>query len=116
MELRFALAGTWKLEGILPSEFVQQAHWLVKLSLLELTETLIRLFNLGEDDKELAYIQSFQDLVLEFVQRDGHQELPEVIVRLEVIAAVAGIREEAAVGAEPGEAVEMREAEIVAQA
>ena len=70
MESRFAQAGSWQLQGLLPHEFISQAYWLVKLSLFELTETLIRLFKLGEDDQELAYLQSFQDLVLEFVAQE----------------------------------------------
>jgi ATP-dependent helicase/nuclease subunit A len=54
------------MAGLVPDEFINNASWLVKLSLFELTETLIRIFNLGTDNKELTYLQSFQDVVLEF--------------------------------------------------
>ena len=70
MESRFAQAGRWQLQGLLPQEFIAQSKGLIKLSLFELTETLIRLFKLGEDDRELTYLQSFQDLVLEFVTQE----------------------------------------------
>ncbi len=70
VESRFAQARNGNLRGLLPEEFIAQAHWLVKLSLVELTETIVRLFRLGEDKREFAYIQSFQDLVLEFVDQE----------------------------------------------
>jgi len=70
VEIRFSQAGKRKTDHLLPEEFVRQAPWLVKLSLFELTETLIQLFRLGEDGQELAYLQSFQDLVLEFVTQE----------------------------------------------
>jgi len=70
VESRFAQSRNKNLNSLLPDEFIIQAHWLVKLSLVELTETLIRLFRLGDDKLELAYLQSFQDLVLEFVAQE----------------------------------------------
>jgi ATP-dependent helicase/nuclease subunit A len=66
LEACFAAAGRKRIKDLLPEEFTQQQHWFVKLSLFELTETLIRVFGLGTDEKELAYIESFQDFVLEF--------------------------------------------------
>ncbi|MCB0489641.1 MAG: UvrD-helicase domain-containing protein [Cyclobacteriaceae bacterium] len=66
LETIFTQAGKNEMEGLLPEEFVKQTAWLNKLSVFELTEELIRMFGLGGDDSELAYIQAFQDLVLEF--------------------------------------------------
>lgn len=66
LESIFVDAGNYKMEEILPDEFITQTSWLNKLSVFELTEELIRMFDLGKDDSELAYIQAFQDLVLEF--------------------------------------------------
>lgn len=66
LETIFQKAGKFEMNEILPEEFHAQTAWLNKLSVFELTEELIRMFNLGGDDSELAYIQAFQDLVLEF--------------------------------------------------
>lgn len=59
-----------ELAGFIPEEFILQARYLTKLSLFELTEELIRIFHLGEKVEELAYLQAFQDLVLEFSARE----------------------------------------------
>lgn len=55
---------------LLPEEMVTELPWLVRLSLVELVETLIRIFRLGDDKRELAYLQSFQDLVMEFATQE----------------------------------------------
>lgn len=57
-------------ENNLPEGFVKQKASLKKLQLIELTETLIRIFELGSLSGELVYIQTFQDLVLEFSNRE----------------------------------------------
>lgn len=62
----FQKAGKNEMDEILPEEFRTQTSWLNKLSIFELTEELIRMFDLGSEDSELAYLQGFQDLVLEF--------------------------------------------------
>ncbi|MCU0418446.1 MAG: UvrD-helicase domain-containing protein [Cyclobacteriaceae bacterium] len=59
-----------ELAGFIPEEFILQARYLTKLSLFELTEELIRIFQLGHKAEELAYLQAFQDLVLEFSGRE----------------------------------------------
>ncbi|MFN8881732.1 MAG: UvrD-helicase domain-containing protein [Cyclobacteriaceae bacterium] len=59
-----------ELAGFIPEEFILQARYLTKLSLFELTEELIRIFHLGDRVEELAYLQAFQDLVLEFSARE----------------------------------------------
>ncbi len=62
----FLQAGRYQMNDLLPAEFVKQTEWLNKLSVFELTEELIRMFDLGKEASELAYLQAFQDLVLEF--------------------------------------------------
>jgi len=70
LETIFYEAGKNNLNSILPEEFVHYTTWLNKLSIFELTEELIRIFKLGEEPKELAYLQAFQDLVLEFAVQE----------------------------------------------
>jgi ATP-dependent exoDNAse (exonuclease V) beta subunit len=62
----FAAAQKNQLAEFIPEEFILQARYLNKLSLFELTEELIRIFKLGHRPTELAYLQAFQDLILEF--------------------------------------------------
>jgi len=66
----FSEAGKNHLSEIFPAEFLLQYHQFKRLSLFELTEELIRIFKLGEATEELAYLQAFQDLVLEFSARE----------------------------------------------
>jgi ATP-dependent helicase/nuclease subunit A len=58
------------LKDILPGEFLDNIKHYKKLSLFELTEELIKTFRLGEREEELAYLQAFQDQVLEFSARE----------------------------------------------
>ncbi len=67
---QFSKAGDNRLEGILPDSYLQRRSSLIKLSLFELTETLIAIFEIATAGQELAYIQAFQDLVLEFAQQE----------------------------------------------
>jgi ATP-dependent exoDNAse (exonuclease V) beta subunit len=53
-----------------PAAFVQQQHRLTSLPLFEMVENLILLFSLGKLTREIVYLQSFQDLILEFSQRE----------------------------------------------
>jgi len=62
----FLEAGKFHMDDLLPKEFLKQTSWLNKLSVFELTEELVRMFSLGKEESELAYLQAFQDLVLEF--------------------------------------------------
>jgi ATP-dependent helicase/nuclease subunit A len=57
-------------ENNLPPAFARSKAWLKKLPLFELTETLIEIFQVGEEKGELSYLQAFQDLVLEFYTRE----------------------------------------------
>jgi ATP-dependent exoDNAse (exonuclease V) beta subunit len=58
------------LQQIFPKDFIEQMPMLKRLALFELTEVLIRIFGLGKQKEELAYITSFQDQVLEFSGRE----------------------------------------------
>ena len=66
----FQVTNSMVFERQLPDEFVTQKMSLKKLPLFELTETLIRILNIGGVRGELAYLQAFQDLVLEFYSRE----------------------------------------------
>jgi len=57
-------------ESQVPAAFTAHKLSLKKLPLFELTETLIDLFNLGKQQGELAYLQAFQDIVLDFYTRE----------------------------------------------
>ncbi|MGC4022077.1 MAG: UvrD-helicase domain-containing protein [Cyclobacteriaceae bacterium] len=58
------------VENDLPKEFSKQKLFLKKLPLLELTETLIDIFDLKQNTGEVAYLLAFQDLVIDFVNRE----------------------------------------------
>ncbi len=54
------------MEAYLPPAFITKKNALLKTSLYELTEELIRIFGLNKFIGELAYMQTFQDCILEF--------------------------------------------------
>ncbi len=58
----FASMGT----GLLPEAFVRHQEHLLHVPIFELTEVLVRLFKLDEISDEFAYLQAFQDAILEF--------------------------------------------------
>jgi ATP-dependent helicase/nuclease subunit A len=66
----FTVANQAFFESNLPQAFSRSKAWLKKLPLFELTETLIEIFNLGQVPGELAYLQAFQDIVLDFYTRE----------------------------------------------
>lgn len=66
----FAVSSQAIFENNLPPAFTRQKPALKKLPLIELTETLIEIFGLGRITGELVYLQTFQDLVLEFTNRE----------------------------------------------
>lgn len=66
----FAVANQVFFESNLPPAFAKEKSSLKKLPLFELTETLIEIFKLGDQKGELAYLQAFQNLVLEFYSRE----------------------------------------------
>jgi ATP-dependent helicase/nuclease subunit A len=66
----FSVTNQSFFENNLPEEFADQKPSLKKLPLIELTETLITIFELGKQIGELVYLQAFQDLVLNFYNRE----------------------------------------------
>lgn len=66
----FAVSHQATFENNLPGAFTREKPALKKLPLIELTETLIDIFGLGTITGELVYLQTFQDLVLEFNSRE----------------------------------------------
>jgi len=66
----FAVTNRTTFENNLPEAFSKQKLFLRKLPLFELTESLVQIFNLGKCTGELSYLQTFQDLVLEFSARE----------------------------------------------
>ena len=70
LEEVFSVSRQAIFEELLPPAFAQEKGALKKLPLIELTETLIRIFRLGEQQGEIAYLLAFQNLVLEFYSRE----------------------------------------------
>jgi len=66
----FAVTNRATFENHLPESFSRQKLFLKKLPLFEMTESLVQIFELGKCDGELSYLQTFQDLVLEFSSRE----------------------------------------------
>lgn len=66
----FAVTNRTTFENNLPEAFAKQKLYLKKLPLFELTESLVQIFDLGRCAGELSYLQTFQDLVLEFSSRE----------------------------------------------
>lgn len=66
----FAVSNQTIFENNLPPEFTKEKTFLKKLPLFELTETLVSIFKLGAIKGELAYLITFQNLVLEFYSRE----------------------------------------------
>jgi len=53
----------------LPRDFVENLSGLKRMSLYELTERLISIFNLNRIEGEIQYIQAFQEIILDFSRR-----------------------------------------------
>lgn len=66
----FSVTNQFFFENNLPPDFSNQKPFLKRLSLVELTETLIEIFSLNDTAGEIAYLQAFQDVILEFVNRE----------------------------------------------
>jgi hypothetical protein len=66
----FAVTNQTIFENNLPPAFTKEKTSLKKLPLFELTETLVSIFKLGVIKGELAYLITFQNLVLEFYSRE----------------------------------------------
>ncbi|MCF8371766.1 MAG: UvrD-helicase domain-containing protein [Bacteroidales bacterium] len=65
---KFPHAGN--IDDSLPEEFTKGLEALKKLSLFAITESIIRIFRLNHDKKNLPYLFAFQDLVFDFAQRE----------------------------------------------
>jgi ATP-dependent exoDNAse (exonuclease V) beta subunit len=61
----------------LPQEFLSTQKELMSLSLLEMSEKLIQLFNLKEIEEEKAYLSAFQDVLLDFGNKGGIPDFME---------------------------------------
>ncbi len=57
--------------NLLPLEFIDKTDELRKLDIFELAETLISIFNLHKLSGQLIYLQSFQDLLLEYLNNNN---------------------------------------------
>lgn len=66
----FAVTSQTVFESLLPPEFAREKSLLKKLPLFELTENLIRIFQLGKQEGELPHLQAFQNLALDFFTRE----------------------------------------------
>lgn len=66
----FSVTNQATFESNLPEAFTRHKATLKKLPLFELTETLIEAFDLGSRTGELPYLQAFQDIVLDFFNRE----------------------------------------------
>jgi len=71
LELEFNSFGSSekeKINKILPNIFLAEINNLQKLPLYETIEKLINIFNLSSFPKQIAYLQTFQDVINEFSQ------------------------------------------------
>ncbi|MEL6558815.1 MAG: UvrD-helicase domain-containing protein [Bacteroidota bacterium] len=58
------------MQHFLPLEFTKYVHTLGRFPLYELTEILIRIFKLERKSGELAYLQAFQDAILDYTKSE----------------------------------------------
>ncbi|MCF6367104.1 MAG: UvrD-helicase domain-containing protein [Bacteroidales bacterium] len=68
--------GTW--ENKIPNQFISDTNKLSKKSVFELTEEIIRIFNLNKQKNEFIYFRSFQNLVSDF-SRNRNSDLSEFL-------------------------------------
>ena len=66
----FSDSKTKSLGKWVPTSFLHQRDKLSALPLFEMVENLIQIFNLGNVTEEIVYVQSFQDIIQEFSQRE----------------------------------------------
>lgn len=59
-----------EMQHFLPLEFTKYVHALGRFPLYELTEILIRIFKLERKTGELAYLQAFQDAILDYTKTE----------------------------------------------
>ncbi|MFM9839576.1 MAG: UvrD-helicase domain-containing protein [Cyclobacteriaceae bacterium] len=68
--LIFANSTNKKFYKWIPPSFVEQQERLAALPLVEMVESLIYIFKLGSLASEIPFLQSFQDVILEFAQSE----------------------------------------------
>ncbi|MCU0398625.1 MAG: UvrD-helicase domain-containing protein, partial [Cyclobacteriaceae bacterium] len=66
----FSITNLERLKKLIPAVLVKERASLKKLSLFELTETLISLLDINKQEGELPYVMAFQELVLNFFTRE----------------------------------------------
>ncbi len=62
---------TIKEHGLLPLKFLENINNLRKLNIFELTEELSNIFNIPKLSGQLIYLQSFQDLLLDYLNNNN---------------------------------------------
>ncbi|MDF1547616.1 MAG: UvrD-helicase domain-containing protein [Bacteroidales bacterium] len=60
-----------KIQGLLPSSFFENIEKLRRLTIYEITELLCQIFSLNQIKGQLAYLQTFQDLIADFGQNEA---------------------------------------------
>jgi ATP-dependent exoDNAse (exonuclease V) beta subunit len=66
----FSESKTKEFRNQVPAPFTEQQDVLAAMPLVDLVENLVHIFRLGKLPTEIAYLQGFQDLVLEFAMRE----------------------------------------------
>jgi ATP-dependent helicase/nuclease subunit A len=66
----FSGSTSGNFDRLVPHSFVQQRDVLTAMPLVEMVESLIYIFRLGYLSAEIPFLQSFQDVILEFSQRE----------------------------------------------
>lgn len=66
----FAVTNLATFESNLPNGFTSQKSFLKKMPLIELTEMLAEIFQLGKQHGEMAYFLEFQNLILDYYTRE----------------------------------------------
>ncbi|WNB17573.1 UvrD-helicase domain-containing protein [Marivirga arenosa] len=64
-------------DDLIPSHFLSSQKHLMSLSLLEMSEQLIQIFELKKIQQEKAYLSAFQDVLLEFGNKGGIPDFME---------------------------------------
>jgi ATP-dependent helicase/nuclease subunit A len=66
----FSESSKGNFDKLMPLSFVQQRETLAAMPLVEMVESLIYIFKVGNLSTEIPFLQSFQDVILEFSQRE----------------------------------------------
>jgi ATP-dependent helicase/nuclease subunit A len=77
-DLIFSGSSHSDFDNLVPTAFVQQHKTLSTIPLQEMVELLVSIFNLGSRTLEIPFLQSFQNVILEFSQREKN-DLPSFL-------------------------------------